>query len=236
MTDVTLNYYVCQGTNATRVALTPVPATPAVGPELGVFFYETDTGSTYVWDTSGAGAWVLQSAVVTAAIATFLGTPSSANLAAAVTDETGTGALVFANTPTLVTPVLGVATATSVNKVAVTAPATSATLTIADGKTLTASNTITIAGTDGTTMTFPGVTATIPGVAVANTWTANQTITDVDIVLSATTGTKIGTATGQKLAFWNSTPVVQQVLATGGGATVDNVISLLQTLGLCKQA
>jgi hypothetical protein len=40
-------------------------------------------------------------------VATFLGTPSSANLAAAVTDETGTGALVFANTPTLVTPVLG---------------------------------------------------------------------------------------------------------------------------------
>ena len=40
-------------------------------------------------------------------VATWLGTPSSANLAAAVTDETGTGALVFANTPTLVTPVLG---------------------------------------------------------------------------------------------------------------------------------
>ena len=49
-----------------------------------------------------------------AGVATFLGTPSSANLAAAVTDETGTGALVFANTPTLVTPVLGVATATTV--------------------------------------------------------------------------------------------------------------------------
>jgi hypothetical protein len=40
-------------------------------------------------------------------VATFLGTPSSANLAAAVTDETGTGALVFATSPTLVTPVLG---------------------------------------------------------------------------------------------------------------------------------
>ena len=40
-------------------------------------------------------------------IATFLGTPSSANLASAVTDETGTGDLVFATSPTLVTPVLG---------------------------------------------------------------------------------------------------------------------------------
>lgn len=46
-------------------------------------------------------------------VATFLATPSSANLLAAVTDETGTGALVFANTPTLVTPNIGAATGTS---------------------------------------------------------------------------------------------------------------------------
>jgi hypothetical protein len=40
-------------------------------------------------------------------VATWLATPSSANLAAAVTDETGSGALVFATSPTLVTPNLG---------------------------------------------------------------------------------------------------------------------------------
>jgi len=42
-----------------------------------------------------------------AGVATFLGTPTSANLAAAVTNETGSGALVFATSPTLVTPALG---------------------------------------------------------------------------------------------------------------------------------
>lgn len=42
-----------------------------------------------------------------AGVATWLGTPSSANLAAAVTDETGSGSLVFATSPTLVTPNLG---------------------------------------------------------------------------------------------------------------------------------
>lgn len=36
-----------------------------------------------------------------AGVATFLATPSSANLATAVTDETGSGALVFAGSPTL---------------------------------------------------------------------------------------------------------------------------------------
>jgi len=40
-------------------------------------------------------------------VATFLATPSSANLAAALTDETGSGAAVFATSPTLVTPALG---------------------------------------------------------------------------------------------------------------------------------
>ena len=43
-------------------------------------------------------------------VATFLGTPSSANLLAAMTDETGTGALVFASAPTLVNPVVGTQT------------------------------------------------------------------------------------------------------------------------------
>lgn len=42
-----------------------------------------------------------------AGVATFLGTPSSANLRTALTDETGTGSAVFATSPTLVTPALG---------------------------------------------------------------------------------------------------------------------------------
>jgi hypothetical protein len=49
-------------------------------------------------------------------VATFLGTPSSANLLAAVTDETGTGALVFASSPTLAgTPLAPTAAATTDN-------------------------------------------------------------------------------------------------------------------------
>jgi hypothetical protein len=42
-----------------------------------------------------------------AGVATFLATPSSANLASAVTDETGSGSLVFATSPTLTTPNIG---------------------------------------------------------------------------------------------------------------------------------
>jgi hypothetical protein len=77
--------------------------------------------------------------------------------------------------PTLVTPALGVATATSVNKVAITAPATSATLTIANGKTLTCNNSITLAGTDATTMTFPSTSASVARTDAAQTFTGTQT-------------------------------------------------------------
>jgi len=48
--------------------------------------------------------------VPAAGIAAFLATSSSANLITAVTDETGSGALVFATSPTLVTPLLGTPT------------------------------------------------------------------------------------------------------------------------------
>jgi len=59
------------------------------------------------------GVTTLGTTTPAAGVATFLATPSSANLKTAVTDETGSGALVFANTPALVTPDIGAATGTS---------------------------------------------------------------------------------------------------------------------------
>ena len=98
---------------------------------------------------------------------------------------TGTGAVVLATSPTLVTPTLGVASATSVNKVALTAPATASTLTIADGKTLTASNTLTLAGTDATVMTFPAASATVAGLGTTQTFTGVQSFTGSTTALAA---------------------------------------------------
>lgn len=85
--------------------------------------------------------------------------------------------------PTLVTPTLGVATATSINKVALTAPATSATLTIADGKTATFSASITVTGTDGKSLTvtnsgtFGGGDAWVLAIAAGKTLTVSNSIT-----------------------------------------------------------
>jgi len=92
-----------------------------------------------------------------------------------VTTSTGTGAVVRATSPSLVTPILGAATATSINNVAITSPFTGATLTIADSKTFTATNTLALAGTDGTTMTFPATNATIARTDAAQTFSGVQT-------------------------------------------------------------
>lgn len=102
---------------------------------------------------------------------------------------TGTGTVVAMQTsPSFTTPTLGAATATSINKMAITAPATSSTLAVADGKTFTVSNTITLAGTDSSTYTFPGSSATIARTDAANTFTGHQTIEGVTSTGATGTG------------------------------------------------
>jgi hypothetical protein len=84
------------GSGALVFANSPTLVTPALGtPSSGTL--TNATGLPISTGVSGLGT----------GIATFLATPSSANLISAVTDETGTGSLVFATSPTLVTPALG---------------------------------------------------------------------------------------------------------------------------------
>ena len=63
-------------------------------------------------------------------------------------------------------------------------------------------------------------------------------ITNGDIKFNSVggAGSKIGVSDSDKFAFWGSTPLVQQVLATGAGNTVDDVITALQNIGLFKQS
>ena len=84
------------GSGLAVFATSPVLTTPNLGtPSAAVL--TSATGLPISTGVSGLGTGV----------STVLATPSSANLATALTDETGSGAAVFATSPTLVTPALG---------------------------------------------------------------------------------------------------------------------------------
>jgi hypothetical protein len=101
------------GTGSLVFANSPTLVTPALGTPsalVGTNITGTAAGLTAGNVTTNAN---LTGAVTSVGNATSLGSFTSANLASALTDETGTGANVFANTPTLVTPNIGAATGTS---------------------------------------------------------------------------------------------------------------------------
>ncbi|MDE1868055.1 MAG: hypothetical protein KGI08_10160, partial [Thaumarchaeota archaeon] len=176
------------GTGALTIAAVDIDYSTPTGTE-------TLTNKTY--DTAGAGN-----------VLKINGTQVSA--------ITGSGAVVLATSPSLTTPTLGVATATTVNKVTITAPATASTLTLADGKTLTIDNSLELAGTDSTKMTFPSATDTVVGEAAAQTLT-NKTLTKPTI--DGSTGALTTDTDGVTITFDMSASNDHQV-TLGGNRTL----------------
>ena len=140
----------------------------------------------------------------------------------------GTGTVLALNTsPSFTTPTLGVATATSINKVSFTTPATSSTLTVADGKTLTASNTITFTATDGSTLAIGG-----GGTLGTAAYTASTAYAPAAGSSSITTLGTIATGT------WNATAIgptyggTNQTTYTTGDILYASAANTLSKLGI----
>ena len=150
---------------------------------------------------------------------TALTLPTSGTVTALGNTTTGSGTtLVLSTSPSLTTPTLGVATATSINGNTFTTG--TYTLTGVAGKILTFNNTLTLAGTDSSTLNIGGggtlgtaafvntgtSGATIPLISTANTWTLGQTLANnVNLAWS-------GQASGSYTIIGNS----------GGGFTFNN--------------
>jgi len=98
------------GTGANVFATSPTLVTPALGTPtalVGTNITGTASGLTAGNVTTNAN---LTGAITSTGNATLLGSFSSANLAGALTDETGSGSAVFNTSPTFVTPILGTPT------------------------------------------------------------------------------------------------------------------------------
>ena len=173
--------------STTLVGLTSVTSTGLITNDSGFRIRNTtDVSKQIAFDASGittatTRTFTVQDGNGTLALNTnklsFFAATTSSELAGVISDETGSGSLVFATSPSLTTPSLGVATATSINKVTLTAPATGSTLTIADGKTLTSSNTLTFTGTDGSSIAF-GTGGSVAYLGANNAFTGANTFTN----------------------------------------------------------
>ena len=104
----------------------------------------------------------------------------------------------------------------NVGNVVLTQPATAATLTIADGKTLSVNNSLGLSGTDGTTMTFPAASDTIAGLGTVQSFTQPQTIALGTIAANAANLNL--TATWNNAAVTFDAPLSMNITATASAA------------------
>ena len=130
----------------------------------------------------------------------------------------------------------------SISKVTLTQPATGSTLTILDGKTLTCNNSITLAGTDATTITLPSTTGTLPlnnqSFYIGTTSVAiNRTSAALTLAGITLTTPNIGAATGTSVILTGaitSSGTAGIGYATGAGGTVSQATSQSTGVTLSK--
>lgn len=212
------------GSGALVFGTSPTLTTPNIGVATGTtlsltadsnqIILNSDEGSGYTMTITGtatgsAKTITLPDATGTVALTanklSVFAATTSAELAGVISDETGSGALVFANTPTLITPNIGVATGTSLN---LTANSNQIVLDSDDGSGFT--TTITDSATAARVITLPDLTGTVALTANNLSVFAATTSAQLAGVISDETGSG-------SLVFGTAPTFTTSITVTGGG-------------------
>ena len=179
------------GTGVVVFNTSPTLVTPALGtPASGVL-----TNATGLPISTGVSG-------LATGVATFLATPSSANLISAVTDETGSGALVFGTSPTITTPTLsGNTTAGTINST-----------TIPSTKTL-------VVTTDTLAVHAATTSAQLAGVISDETGSGALVFATSPTLTTPSIGVATGTSFNSITGLSSTTPIVNGTAAVGTGTT-----------------
>jgi hypothetical protein len=208
-----------------KTLTSPTLTTPILGTPTSAILTNA-TGLPIATGVSGLGT----------GIASFLATPTSLNLINAMSDETGTGALVFANTPTLVTPVIGAATGTSLTLTGVlsagTSSVTSSTVsgngTIGGTLGVTGATTLSSTSAHGGAATFSS-TVNVTGATTLTSLTASgtSTLTSLSVTNNETVGGTLGVtgATSLSSLTASGTSTLTALTATGA-ATFSSTVKI----------
>jgi hypothetical protein len=191
-------------TDYSAVGLTNT-AIGASSPSTGAF---TSLSSSSTTTLNGTTIPASKTLVVTTDKLSALAATTSAELAGVISDETGSGALVFASSPTLVTPTLGAATATSLNGVTLTGTSTPA---------LSVTGTASVSGTntgDQTTITGNAGTATILQTARNINGVSFNGSADITVTAAAGTLTGATLASGVTASSLTSLGTITSLTAT----------------------
>ena len=209
-----------------KTLTSPILTTPSLGIATATSINVSGivTATTFVGALTGTATSTTNIPNLTGAITsnnttTSLGSFSSSNLATALTDETGSGAAVFATSPTLVTPVLGAATGTSLNL---------GNINLESNGNATILGQLELGNASDTTITrvSAGVVA-IEGVNVV-TVSATQTLTNKTLTSPILTTPSLGIATATSIVVGSGVTInASGIIASAGIITASSFVGSL---------